>query len=72
MAVRLPGGIFISHSIPENVEDGDFDKTIFAREIRSLELYERSSIFALVWGRDYRSDNARAFAEMVSATSLKT
>ncbi len=67
LAVRLPGGIFISHSIPENVEASDFDKTIFTREIRSLELYEHSSIFALVWGRDYQPDNARAFAEMVDA-----
>ncbi|HBO45877.1 MAG TPA: hypothetical protein DD670_18530 [Planctomycetaceae bacterium] len=70
LAVRLPNGIFISHSIPESLDDGQFDKTIFSREIESLEFYERSSIFKLVWGRDYRPENARKFAEMVGARVL--
>ncbi|MBN1588632.1 MAG: metallophosphoesterase [Pirellulales bacterium] len=67
LAVRLPGGVFISHSIPEEADKGDFDKTVFTREISSLEYYERSSIFSLVWGRDYRPENAKAFAELVNA-----
>jgi hypothetical protein len=70
LGVRLPGGVFISHSIPENIEEEDFDKTIFSREIESLEFYERSSIFSLVWGRDYRPENACKFAEMVDARVL--
>ena len=70
LAVRLPTGVFISHSIPENVASGRFDASIFTRELRPLEFYERSSIFALLWGRDYQSQNARAFAELVGARVL--
>ncbi|MBN2216478.1 MAG: metallophosphoesterase [Pirellulales bacterium] len=70
LAVSLAGGVFVSHSIPEKLENDQFDETIFTREIRSLEYYERSSIFDLVWGRDYRPDNARAFAQLVGARVL--
>jgi len=70
LAVSLPSGVFISHSIPENVEKGEFDATIFSREVRPLEYYERSSVFDLVWGRDYRPENARAFAKLVGAKVL--
>jgi len=70
LAGSLPGGVFISHSIPENLEKDEFDKTIFTRELRPMEFYQRSSVFDLVWGRDYRPENARAFAEMVGAKVL--
>ena len=72
LAVRLPHGEFISHSIPENVDSPGFDKTIFNRPLDPTELYERSSIFDLLWGRDYRPENARAFAEIVDARILIT
>jgi hypothetical protein len=70
LAVRLPGGVFISHSIPEDVTGGGFDKTIFSRPLDSAEFHEQSSIFELVWGRDYRPQNAQAFAAMVDARVL--
>jgi len=70
LGVRLPGGVFITHSIPENVDSRRFDKTIFARQIDPSEFYERSGIFELVWGRDYRQENADAFAELTGAQVL--
>lgn len=70
LAVRLPHGEFVSHSIPEDIDGSDFDKTIFARPINPAELYERSSVFELLWGRDYRMENAKAFAKMVDARIL--
>lgn len=70
LAVRMPGGIFISHSIPENCELGKFDRSIFARQPSPMEYLERGSIFDLVWGRDYREENAREFAKIVDATIL--
>jgi len=70
LAVRLPGDILITHSVPEKADAKRFDKTIFARELDSAEYFERSSIFDLVWGRDYRAENARAFAEAVGAKVL--
>ena len=70
LAVRLGNGIFISHSIPEEVDSRAFDTTIFSRDIDPGEYAERSGIFELVWGRDYRQENADAFANAVDAKSL--
>jgi len=70
LAVRLPGGVFISHSIAEQVDARKFDKTIFTRELEESDFLGRNSIFQLVWGRDYRPENARAFAELVDAKVL--
>ena len=63
LAIRMPGGIFISHSVPERVDDRHFDRTVFTREVDSSEYYTRTGIFELVWGRDYRQANADAFRD---------
>lgn len=70
LAVRLPQGVFVSHSIPENVAAGGFDPTVFARELTPEDYSEQGSVFQLVWGRDYRGENARAFAQLVGAKVL--
>lgn len=70
LAVRMPGGVFVSHSIPERVDGRSFDKHIFSRELNWSEYYERTGVFELVWGRDYRPENAKAFAEMMGARVL--
>ncbi|NLE37068.1 MAG: hypothetical protein GX621_03490 [Pirellulaceae bacterium] len=70
LAVRLPGGVFVSHSLPEKADSNKFDKTIFQRQPDSMEFFQRTSIFDLVWGRDYRTENAQAFAKMVGAAVL--
>jgi hypothetical protein len=70
LAVRLPAGIFICHSIPEKVDTYRFDKTIFTRQLEAGELYDRGPVFDLVWGRDYRQENADAFARTVQAEVL--
>lgn len=72
LAVRLPGGIFLSHSIPESVTARRFDPSIFNRKLDLLEYYERTGVFDLVWGRDYSEENADAFAALVSAKVLIT
>ncbi len=70
LAMRLPGGVFISHSLPENVDTQKFDKSVFTRELEESDYLERTGVFQLVWGRDYRSENARAFAELLGAKVL--
>ncbi len=70
LAVRLPGGVFITHSLPENVDGRGFDKTIFSRHLDDEDFFERTAVFQLVWGRDYRRENAEAFAELVDAKVL--
>ncbi len=70
LAACLPGGVFVSHSIPENIDPQRFDRTIFARRLDPQEYYERGDVFDLVWGRDYREENAEAFAKLVGAEVL--
>jgi hypothetical protein len=70
LAVRMPNGVFISHSLPEGVDSRTFDTTIFSRPIPLLEYFDRKAVFDLVWGRDYRPENAAAFAQMVGAKVL--
>ncbi|MFH1266848.1 MAG: metallophosphoesterase [Planctomycetota bacterium] len=70
LGVRVPGGVFVTHSVPESVDTRSFDHRIFTNPIDSSEYYARTAIFDLVWGRDYRQENARAFAELVGAKVL--
>jgi hypothetical protein len=62
--------VFISHSIPEKVDVRRFDMTVFAQPLEEIEFSQRSGIFDLVWGRDYRAENAAAFAQLVGAKVL--
>lgn len=70
LAVWMPGGLLITHSIPEKVATRRFDRTIFTRRLEAAEYYERTSVFDLVWGRDYREENAAAFARLMEAKVL--
>lgn len=70
LAVRLPGGVFVCHSLPERMETRNFDRGIFQRPLDAVDLLEHGDVFDLVWGRDYRPENAQAFAKLVSAKVL--
>jgi hypothetical protein len=70
LAVRLPGGVFVCHSLPEQVELRGFDATVLRRPLEALDLKENGDVFRMVWGRDYRPENAKAFAKKVNATTL--
>ena len=70
LAVRISDGVFVCHSIPEGLDARPFDQTIFSRPLDPLEFYERGEIFQMVWGRDHRPENARAFAELMEARVL--
>jgi hypothetical protein len=70
LAVRLPNRIFICHSLPEELDRRPFDRSVFERELEPADYQEHGDVFRLVWGRDYRSENAAAFAKMVDADVL--
>jgi len=70
LALRLPGGVFVSHSVPEGVDFSGFDTSIFNRRLDPSEYYGRTDVFELVWGRDHRKENAKAFADLVDAKVL--
>ena len=72
LAVRLPGGVFVCHSLPEKADCGGFCAEFFHRPLEPLDYQEHSNLFRTLWGRDYRAENARAFTEMLGATVLIT
>jgi hypothetical protein len=72
LAVRLTSGIFISHSIPEITDQTPFDPNVLERALAGADYAEGGDAFRLVWGRDYRPENAQRFAELVDARVLIT
>jgi hypothetical protein len=70
LGVRLASGAFICHSLPEHLDRHSFDRTVFDRPYEPDDLREHGAVFDLVWGRDYRPDNAHAFAALVGANLL--
>jgi len=70
LAVRLPGDVFICHSAPEQVDRQRFDHTIFNRPLEADDFQEHGDMFRMLWGRDYRPENAKEFARLVKANVL--
>ncbi len=67
LGVRVAETTLICHSIPEFADARAFDPAIFDRPLDLESVADRGPVFRLVWGRDYRPANARAFAEAVGA-----
>ncbi len=70
LAVRIGDDVFVSHSLPEKLDTRRFDATIFSRALEPADMQEHKSVFQLVWGRDFRQENAEAFAKLVDAKTL--
>ncbi len=70
LGVRVGESTLVCHSIPENTDTRRFDASVFTRRVEPGEFSERGAIFRLVWGRDYRPENAEAFAELAGADVL--
>lgn len=67
LAVRVDHGIWISHTIPEQVDRRGFDVRLLDEEVTLEQLQDGTPIFEFVWGRDFRQENANAFADTVQA-----
>ncbi|MFV2066926.1 MAG: metallophosphoesterase [Pirellulales bacterium] len=70
LAVRLPGGVLFTHSLPEQLDQRPFDQSVFDRELEVADLREGGAVFDLLWGRDYRQENADGFAQLMGARTL--
>jgi len=67
VACRTRYGLFISHSTPDGTSLASFDVGLFDHDRLSEDIYRGSSLYNLVWGRDYRPETADRFAELVGA-----
>jgi len=65
-------GILIAHSLPEGVDLQGFDPSVLSRDLRADDGVDGTDVFRLVWGRDYRRENARAFSELAGVKLLIT
>jgi hypothetical protein len=72
LAVRLPQGVLITHSLPDRVDSQGFDPSVLLRDLQRGDGVDGSDVFRLVWGRDYRRQNAQAFAQLTGAKLLIT
>jgi len=70
LAIRLSSGVFISHSLPDFCDRDPFDVSVLERPLTCADYRSDSAAFKLVWGRDFRSANADAFARQVGAEVL--
>ena len=70
LAVRVEHGIWISHTLPENVDREGFNTKLLDTEINDSDLEENGPLFRFIWGRDFRQANAEAFASAVDAEIL--
>ena len=70
LALRLANGIFVCHAVPANVDTQGFDVDVFRRPLRPSDLAAGGDVFRLLWGRDFRDENATAFAALVGADIL--
>lgn len=69
LAMRV-GEAFVCHSAPERMDELGFDPSVFERPLEPDDVLPGGSVFRMVWGRDYREENARAFADRVGADVL--
>lgn len=70
IGLLLPGDVLCVHSTPESVDFEGFDASVFDRPLQITDLYEDGEVFRMVWGRDFRRENAEAFAEACGAKSF--
>ncbi len=70
LALRVDSGVFACHGSPERVAEFGWDATVLSRELTAEDLAGGGTAFRLVWGRDFRQENADALAKCVDAEIL--
>ena len=70
LGVRLPGGVFVCHSAPERMQHRRWDRSLLDRPLQAVDFQEHGDLFDLLWGRDYSTENALAFAKTCGASVL--
>jgi hypothetical protein len=73
LAIRLPNGIFCSHSLPTDAHVESYDCTVFDRDLVGPDYKRRTGpVYQLIWGRHTTPVGAATFADKVGARILIT
>jgi hypothetical protein len=70
LALRIGSDVLVSHSLPAKVDRCPFYPGVLDHPWTCDDLSPDGAVFRLVWGRDFRRENAQAFAELVKAKVL--
>jgi hypothetical protein len=70
LALRVGKELFVSHSLPAKMDRCPFYPGVLDHEWTEDDLSCDGAVFRMVWGRDFRRENAAQFAEMVGAKVL--
>lgn len=70
LALRIGSDVFVSHSLPAKVDRCPFYPGVLDCAWSEEDLSPDGAVFRLVWGRDFRRENAQAFADLVKAKVL--
>ena len=65
LAIRLEDKVLITHSLPKECDQEPFDATIFDRAITPADRACGGALHRLVWGRDFRQENADLLAHQL-------
>jgi calcineurin-like phosphoesterase family protein len=73
LAIRCPNGLFFCHSLPTDSQIGEFDFTVFDRELNGRD-YQRKTgpVYQLIWGRNMTPPTVATFAEKVDSRIIIT
>lgn len=73
LAIRTPGGLFFSHSLPTDAQIENFDFTVFNRELSGKDYARRTGpVYQLIWGRNMTPAGVQQFADAVKADLIIT
>lgn len=65
IAVRTENRIWMSHSLPNDYDMGDFDAELFSRPLRPADLADHGPVFRLVWGRRHSAAQFEKLSEIL-------
>lgn len=68
--IRIADTVLATHSLPAYTDKEGWDASVFDRAAGPNDVGPGGPIFRLVWGRDFRPENADAFAALTGAEVL--
>jgi hypothetical protein len=73
LAIRTPGGMLFTHSMPTDEQIPTFDYTVFDRPLTGPDYKRRvGPVYQLIWGRHMTPEGVDVFLEKMNASAIVT